>query len=255
MKRWILIFCCLLVISPAVAGEAEPETRTLVWPDGTKYVGGVVDGKRTGKGTIFWKDGTRFVGSFRNDMRNGPGTMILPDGTVYTGYFHNDELVDPPTVEQGAPVSELEMPDDTSEAVAVAPASIARPASAPVIQPVTEITNDVKARLEESVDLWAAAWAEQNVVQYLAWYSDDFDVPDAYGSRSNWRALRRSRLNRPGDIDIDLVYQRFELIEPDIVDVTFEQTYRSDVYSDVTIKTLRLRKEGPGWKILSENTQ
>jgi len=72
----------------------DPVTRTLVWPDGTRYIGGVLDGKRSGKGTIFWQDGTRFVGQFENDKRNGPGTMILPDGTVYTGFFENDELVD-----------------------------------------------------------------------------------------------------------------------------------------------------------------
>jgi len=84
----------LLTLPAAAAGVEEPVTKTLVWPDGTRYVGGVLDGKRSGKGTIFWQDGTRFVGQFENDMRNGPGTMILPDGTVYTGFFKNDELVD-----------------------------------------------------------------------------------------------------------------------------------------------------------------
>ena len=69
-----------LLLPISVAAVEEPVTKTLVWPDGTRYVGGVLDGKRSGKGTIFWQDGTRFVGQFENDMRNGPGTMILPDG-------------------------------------------------------------------------------------------------------------------------------------------------------------------------------
>ena len=93
-----LIFIIFILSVPAFAEEqplaaSEPATKTLMWPDGTRYVGGVVDGKRTGKGTIFWQDGTRFVGNFKNDGRNGPGTMILPDGTVYNGIFKNDELV------------------------------------------------------------------------------------------------------------------------------------------------------------------
>ncbi|MBS03816.1 MAG: hypothetical protein CMQ24_14065 [Gammaproteobacteria bacterium] len=41
-----------------------------MWPDGTRYVGEVLDGKRSGRGTIFWPDGTRFVGLFRNDLRD-----------------------------------------------------------------------------------------------------------------------------------------------------------------------------------------
>ena len=52
------------------AAEDDSATQTLMWPDGTRYVGEVLDGKRSGRGTIFWPDGTRFVGSFRNDLRD-----------------------------------------------------------------------------------------------------------------------------------------------------------------------------------------
>ena len=96
MKKLPILFVLLAFSSWCFAADSaeDPVTKTLVWPDGTRYVGGVVEGKRSGKGTIFWQDGTRFVGQFENDMRNGPGTMILPDGTVYTGFFRDDELVD-----------------------------------------------------------------------------------------------------------------------------------------------------------------
>ena len=93
-----IILSCLILISIQSGAEQpesiqEPATKTLLWPDGTRYVGGVIDGKRAGRGTIFWQEGTRFIGYFENDMRNGPGTMILPDGTVYRGYFKDDKLV------------------------------------------------------------------------------------------------------------------------------------------------------------------
>ncbi len=77
----------------ATEPELESEVKTLLWPDGTRYVGGIVNGKRTGRGTIFWQEGSRFIGYFEDDMRNGPGTMILRDGTVYRGYFKDDKLV------------------------------------------------------------------------------------------------------------------------------------------------------------------
>ena len=98
MKKTTLLVLSLMLVpffdsKFALAIESESNVKTLLWPDGTRYVGGIVNGKRTGRGTIFWQEGSRFIGYFENDMRNGPGTMILPDGTVYRGYFKDDKLV------------------------------------------------------------------------------------------------------------------------------------------------------------------
>ena len=98
MKKTTLLVLSLMLVpfsdyKLALAIESESNIKTLLWPDGTRYVGGIVNGKRTGRGTIFWQEGSRFIGYFENDMRNGPGTMILPDGTVYRGYFKDDKLV------------------------------------------------------------------------------------------------------------------------------------------------------------------
>ncbi len=308
---------------------ADPVTKTLVWPDGTRYVGGVVDGKRSGKGTIFWQDGTRFVGQFENDMRNGPGTMILPDGTVYTGFFRDDQLVDTEstiaasgaessvemnTEESLDALGDAELPmeadslgenieeaDDSADLPDVEVAQVdeydmiesARfdePVSEPVDEPVddydtvveevaaseppleeelftdetfedpystdvTEITDAVKETLIETVNLWAAAWSDQNVPQYLANYSEDFVVPGKQ-SRRTWEALRRTRLTRPSYIKLDVEYQHFELVEPNVVDVFFRQTYSSNTYSDLTDKVLRMRKENDtDWMILVERSR
>ena len=313
----------LLVFAPLVL-QAEDNTttkqmtKTLAWPDGTRYVGGVMEGKRKGKGTIFWQDGTRFVGQFENDMRNGPGTMILPEGTVYTGFFKDDELVDTErTIAASAkvaaeldneasaaalqgtelpveadslvdkpsailsqvdendllePVSEPEptivldeAPEPEEKIVAAAkttPESIAEPEPGPepsqeenyYSSDVTDITDSVKAGLIETVDLWAAAWSDQNVPQYIANYSEDYAVPGRQ-SRRNWEALRRTRIKRPGHIDLNITYQRFELVDTNIVDVFFRQAYRSNTYSDLTDKVLRLRKEGTDWKLLIERSR
>ena len=295
------------------------ETKTLVWPDGTRYVGGVKEGKRKGKGTIFWQDGTRFVGQFKNDMRDGNGTMTLPDGTVYTGFFKNDELVDTePTIaarkktkveldeeESTAALKGTELPieadaiankssptftqvdgNDLHEPViksqsniilAKEPApeektlpdekttssSIAEPEPGPESSPtggrdynssdVTKITDNVKDELIQTVDLWAAAWSGQNTTQYIANYSGDFAVPDQQ-SRRNWEALRKKRITRSAYINLDIRYQRFELVETDVVDVFFRQAYRSNTYSDLTDKVIRLRKEHANWKILLERS-
>ena len=283
----------VLAEDPSADADA-PERKTLVWPDGTRYVGGVLDGKRTGKGTIFWQDGTRFVGQFKNDMRNGPGTMILPDGTVYTGFFRDDELVDteetlaasraaePPLLDEAttaalnetsasAPaeadaLSSLPQVDD-QDLLASAPASSeaeTRPASEPVPEPspepepedprVLEITQAVKDNLEQTIDTWAGAWADQNVERYLSFYSDDFRVPGNQ-SRRTWEGLRRTRLTGPEFIEVSIAYERFQLVRPDVVDVMFRQTYRSNSYRDVTAKTLRLQRETDRWRIITERSR
>ena len=319
--RLFQLLLMLLVFAPlALTAEDEtttqPTTKTLAWPDGTRYVGGVMDGKRKGKGTIFWQDGTRFVGQFDNDMRNGPGTMILPDGTVYTGFFKNDELVDtertiaasakaaaeldneesaaalqgtelpmeadslvdrpsatPTQVDENdllEPVSDPEpaivqdaAPEPEDEIVAATATkseSIAEPEPEPgpeeyyYSSDVTDITDSVKDELIETVDLWAAAWSDQNVPQYIANYSEDFAVPGRQ-SRRNWEALRRTRIKRPSYINLDITYQRFELVDTNVVDVFFRQAYRSNTYSDLTDKVLRLRKEDTDWKILVERSR
>jgi len=293
------------------------ETKTLVWPDGTRYVGGVKEGKRKGKGTIFWQDGTRFVGQFKNDMRNGAGTMTLPDGTVYHGVFKNDELVDAePTIvsrekeeagldnEESAVAllgTELPMEADslgdklsttlgqvdendllepvsnpeptivlakaqeleekivaaaqtTSDSLVESEASQSpRGKRAPYSSDVTEITDSVKDELIETVDLWAAAWSDQSAPQYIANYSEDFAVL-GQENRKNWEALRKKRIMRPSYINLDIRYQRFELVKTNVVDVFFRQAYRSNTYSDLTDKVLRLRKENKDWKILVERS-
>lgn len=291
----------------------DPVTKTLVWPDGTRYVGGVVDGKRSGKGTIFWQDGTRFVGQFENDMRNGPGTMILPDGTVYTGFFKDDELVDtestiaasnsdePIAMDPEASIAALgdtDLPmeaDSLGREVSAAPKPIeiaqvdeydtidreppavdasdddestveetAQSEPEDVVEDVVEapystdvemVTESVKDELIDAVDTWAAAWSNQDVNQYLESYSGDFAVPGRQ-SRRTWEALRRTRLTRPRYINLDVEYQRFELVETNVVDVFFRQTYSSNTYSDLTDKVLRMRREdNMDWKILVERSR
>jgi len=293
----------------------EPITKTLIWPDGTRYVGGVLEGKRKGKGTIFWQDGTRFVGQFENDMRNGPGTMILPDGRVYTGFFKNDELVDTERTiaasakssakleneESAATLQGTELPMEadslgdkpsdilaqldekdllepisdpepitvlaeapepekkTVEMAKTTPELIAEPRPSPeekgyYSSDVIDITDSVKDGLIETVDLWVAAWSDQNVPQYIANYSEDFAVPGRQ-SRRTWEALRRRNIKRAGYINLDITYQRFELVDTNVVDVFFRQAYRSNTYSDLTDKVLRLRKEDTDWKILIERSR
>jgi len=245
-----------------------------MWPDGTRYVGGVVEGKRTGKGTIFWQDGTRFVGNFKNDGRNGPGTMILPDGTVYNGIFINDELVSTSTAaeiqtiantgtlsaELSEPVAEISaasLEADTPKVARTAKESrettTLLPQNVPLSEPITLMSEATEESLKFMVDQWAADWSSQDVDRYLAHYSDQFRVPGKQ-SRNKWQTLRRSRLARPAFINVSIVFEKLEVVGTDLAEVTFRQTYESDRYGDVTRKRLDLVRESEKWLIKRERS-
>ena len=107
--------------------------------------------------------------------------------------------------------------------------------------------------MQALVDLWAAAWSEKTVVQYLACYSVDVSMPGKQ-SRPQWEALRRSRLTRPRTIEVKVVYEKLKVTEPNVIQVIFDQTYRSNLYRDRTRKQLLVRKEREDWRIMLERS-
>ena len=44
-------------------------------------------------------------------------------------------------------------------------------------------------------------------------------------------------------------------LEADVAEVWFRQTYRSNLYNDVTAKVLQLKREEGQWRILSEGSR
>lgn len=123
-----------------------------------------------------------------------------------------------------------------------------QPARAEPAEPRT-VPEAVIARLEE----WAAAWARQDVEDYLSFYAEDF-TPSGRLGRSTWEAQRDQRLSAPEWIVVRL--NDFEVREmgPGRVQVDFTQIYRSDRFNDRTRKRLVLVSREGEWRILSEMT-
>ncbi len=106
-------------------------------------------------------------------------------------------------------------------------------------------------QLVELAQGWARAWSEQRVDAYLELYARSFRPPDGL-SRGEWETLRRSRILRPGKIDVRLSAIEAEAIDAGRARVSFDQSYRSDNYSDQVRKSLELIREDGTWKILAE---
>jgi hypothetical protein len=144
--------------------------------------------------------------------------------------------------------------NESGTAQQVQRAATAAPTETVFNDQITSLSEAVKDELRETIDLWGAAWSDKNVPQYLSNYSESFQIPGNL-SRREWEKLRRSRLNRPRYISVDVAYGKFEFVESNVIDVYFEQSYRSNTFSDITNKILRLRKEDHAWKILAENSR
>lgn len=222
--RLALFFTLFLIVT--APGHAQTDSQqTMAWPDGTRYVGSTVNGKRDGQGTIYWQDGTRYIGGFKENQRHGPGMMILPDGTTLEGDFLEGRLISD---------------EDNTDAQ---PSTDAQPTTALSASEIGAITS--------TLDLWAAAWMAQNADQYLSLYSDAFELAPGE-SRVLWEMNRRERVSAPSYIQIDLAYDAFTRVTETTVDVKLRQSYRSDRYREISNKTLRLAKEASGWRIIGE---
>jgi len=105
--------------------------------------------------------------------------------------------------------------------------------------------------IENVVKSWTQAWSEQNVEDYLSFYSPDFHPSDAR-SRFAWENLRRSRLTHPRFIIVSLRDIKIDSVDSASTRVNFIQSYKSNTYTDTVTKRLEMKKENGGWKILSE---
>ncbi|MFT5012813.1 MAG: hypothetical protein ACI9HA_001468 [Dinoroseobacter sp.] len=219
------LFWCLMV---SVARAAPQPEADKVWEDGTRYVGGLMSGKKNGKGKIVWVDGTRFRGTFKNDLREGTGKLILPDESSYVAMFKNDVVV-PGSARQESPSAFI-------------------PVSAKFSRDMNE---RFKSQLRGHVKSWIEAWASQNLPRYFSHYSTDFRPID--GSYiSTWKRIRRSRISEPESIKISVDDFHFKILEAQNATIAFDQRYTSNLYSDVVRKQLELRFEEDGWRILRE---
>jgi hypothetical protein len=60
--------------------------KTIIFPDETKYVGEVKNGKPHGKGTLTYPDdGGEYIGQWKDGVQHGKGTYTYRDGSKYVG--------------------------------------------------------------------------------------------------------------------------------------------------------------------------
>lgn len=162
----------------------------------------------------------------------------------------------PAAVPAGPEVSAPAVPVQQPE---VRPAAPEVPAAAPKLEPAVAAAPtavDVRAELLEVIKAWAAAWSQQRVREYLAFYAADF-LPTGFASRQAWETARRQRVAAPSFIEVEIDLESMTVREtgPGAASATFVQRYRSDRYTDTVEKTLGLVREDGAWKIRRETSR
>ena len=108
------------------------------------------------------------------------------------------------------------------------------------------------AEVDQVVQDWSRAWANQDVERYLEQYSLTFIPADSSLDWASWKFLRYTRLTRPTTIELALSEIEFTQLDAEQATVVFNQVYRSNLYQDVVIKSLELVNENGQWKISAE---
>jgi len=116
----------------------------------------------------------------------------------------------------------------------------------------TTSASSPQSEVVETVRAWAAAWSRKDANAYLAFYAKQFKPPRGE-PRAHWEQARRSRIVAPKSISVIIQSPKVEVRDNASASVRFRQTYRSDVFSGNSTKTLTLVKSDGRWLITGES--
>jgi tetratricopeptide (TPR) repeat protein len=171
----------------------------------------------------------------------GPGTQAVPAKQAEAAKPAEAPKPPAPTVASPTPAPAAALSPAPAAAMPAAPATDATPAAA--APPVAELSRTVQD--------WAAAWSRKDVKGYLDYYAADFKVPDGK-TRSVWEAERRSRIAKPGAIEVRVENLKVKSLGTDRAEATFRQHYKAVGLKTSTTKTLTLVRHDGRWLIEQE---
>lgn len=180
---------------------------------------------------------------------------------VYQGPM--DKVVDAspkPVVEEPVVEKPAELPVVVEEAKVVAekvvvPEPVAnQQAQSPELQEeakdaLVDTKTPDQALIEKRVALWANAWRNKNVTEYLGYYSNQFK-PEGI-SKKAWLAQRKQRLSKQDEIKLSIENVEVRTDGKKAV-AEFVQHYSTSSYSDHVVKVLSFEQTQNEWMIVRE---
>jgi len=114
---------------------------------------------------------------------------------------------------------------------------------------VVNFTNQ-ETFLLERVKRWAQAWSSKNFAAYAEFYSPQHRA--RFDTHEQWLAHRRSRIERPGEIRVEVSELQIKWRSDSQAIIDFRQDFDSPRYSDKVMKRLGFSRVGSQWKITEE---
>ncbi|MBS7778710.1 tetratricopeptide repeat protein [Acidovorax sp. CCYZU-2555] len=152
-----------------------------------------------------------------------------------------------------APAAKAAEPAPAKPAVAAEPKATpaAKPEPKPAAEPKPSVAKEA-AEVESAVNAWVTAWEKQDMPGYLDAYSEKF-TPANGSSLAKWKEDRRVRIVGKSGISISL--QNIQVsVKGDEATAKFRQNYVAGSLNTTTRKTLSMRHERGGWRIVREST-
>ena len=122
----------------------------------------------------------------------------------------------------------------------------------PTNLPTTSSSNKNKdAELIAFVNDWANAWSAKDIDLYLSKYAQDFKTPngDAF---SLWQTSRRQKISSQGKILVEIEDLKLSMKTENSARIQFKQKYTSDKLTEMSNKSLVVKKIDGRWLIQEE---
>jgi adhesin transport system outer membrane protein len=138
------------------------------------------------------------------------------------------------------------LPPDPSKPTPVVPSAALPPNSL-----TSKQIADACAELPATVTTWLGAWNNKDFSTYIATYAENFKAAKGL-SRTNWEQLRRTRINKSGNIQTTISQMNPVSCDAKNAEIAFTQSYESANYRDEVEKTLSMERVQGAWKIVLE---
>ncbi|MDQ6968399.1 MAG: tetratricopeptide repeat protein [Mariprofundaceae bacterium] len=103
------------------------------------------------------------------------------------------------------------------------------------------------------LEAWRLAWQSQDLEAYFSAYANDYVPTGKYASLATWKAYKKRVIGNKSYIKVDLSDVKVDFSEDkNVVQIRFNQAFRSNNYNGDDVKLLKLEKRQQGWKIVRE---
>jgi len=116
----------------------------------------------------------------------------------------------------------------------------------------TQVMEETRKKITEGINKWVQAWRDENLDQYLDFYSRSEFFSNINKTFSQFRWYKKNVFANKGKPKIEM--KNISLLKgDDYVVAIFLQDYRSNTIKDIGVKTLYLKQnDSYEWKIVSE---